>query len=140
MSNIRQYSKARRISSASLTGEPSSVKATAPASTNWPISANSFPSRFLLTQATTSTLQWSALWARSRTNSTAAWLSMGGSVLGMQAIEVKPPASAAAVPVSMVSSSSKPGSRRWTCMSISPGLTILPAASITVSPPVGRAS
>ena len=39
----------------------------------------------------------------------------------MQAIEVNPPASAAAVPVAIVSSSSRPGSRRWTCMSIKPG-------------------
>ena len=34
---------------------------------------------------------------------------------------MKPPASAAAVPVAIVSSSSRPGSRRWTCMSIRPG-------------------
>ena len=55
-------------------------------------------------------------------NSTAAWLSIGGSVLGMQATLVNPPANAARVPVSIVSSSSRPGSRRWTCMSTSGGL------------------
>ena len=33
----------------------------------------------------------------------------------------------------MVSSSSRPGSRRWTCMSIRPGQTILPEASRTLS-------
>jgi len=38
-------------------------------------------------------------------------------------------ANAAAVPLAMVSSSSRPGSRRWTCMSIRPGQTILPVAS-----------
>ena len=53
---------------------------------------------------------------------------------------VKPPARAAAVPVAMVSSSSRPGSRRWTCMSISPGETIFPAASIDVILAVRRTS
>ena len=48
----------------------------------------------------------------------------------MQAIEVMPPASAAAVPVSMVSSSFWPGSRRWTCMSMRPGQTRSPVASM----------
>ncbi len=71
-------------------------------------------------------------------NSTVAWVSIGGSVLGMQAIEVNPPARAAAVPVSIVSSSSRPGSRRWTCMSIRPGETILPEASMTCSLTVGQ--
>src|SRR5438105_1299642 len=52
----------------------------------------------------------------------------------MHATDVTPPAKAAAVPVAMVSSSSRPGSRRWTCMSISPGQTILPAASIIRKP------
>ena len=37
-----------------------------------------------------------------------------GFVLGMQATDVTPPARAAAAPVAMVSSSSLPGSRRWT--------------------------
>ena len=62
-----------------------------------------------------------------------AWLSRAGSVLGIQATEVTPPARAEAVPVAMVSSSSRPGSRRWTCMSIKPGQTILPAASMVRS-------
>ena len=66
------------------------------------------------------------------------WLSIGGSVLGMQAIEVKPPATAAAVPVAIVSSSSKPGSRRWTCMSIRPGATILPGGVDHLVLPVRR--
>ena len=56
------------------------------------------------------------------TNSAWAWLSIGGSVFGMHATDVTPPATAAAVPVAIVSSSSRPGSRRWTCMSIQPGV------------------
>ncbi len=63
-------------------------------------------------------------------NSADAWVSMAGSVLGMQATLVTPPARADAVPVAMVSSSSRPGSRRWTCMSISPGQTMRLVASI----------
>ena len=94
----------------------------------------------MLTQATTKTLQLSARAAWCWMNSTLACVSIGGSVLGMQAIEVNPPASAAAVPVAMVSSSSRPGSRRWTCMSISPGETILPAASMIRSCPLGDTS
>ena len=47
-------------------------------------------------------------------------------MFGMHATDVTPPARAAAVPVAMVSSSSRPGSRRWTCMSIRPGQTIMP--------------
>ncbi len=67
------------------------------------------------------------------TNSAAAWVSIAGRVLGMQATEVTPPASAAAAPVAIVSSSSLPGSRRWTWTSISPGQTIMPRASMTIS-------
>ena len=57
--------------------------------------------------------------------------SSGGCVLGMAQMVVNPPATAAAAAVAMVSSSSWPGSRQWTCRSIRPGQTILPAASIT---------
>src|SRR5271169_6728082 len=39
----------------------------------------------------------------------------------MHATAVNPPATAAAVPVATVSLCSCPGSRRWTCISISPG-------------------
>ena len=42
---------------------------------------------------------------------------------------VNPPATAAALPVAIVSLSSRPGSRRWTCGSISPGQTIRPVAA-----------
>src|SRR5882762_4775029 len=60
--------------------------------------------------------------------------SFQGSVFGMQAIEVKPPAAAARVPVSIDSLCSCPGSRRCTCMSTSPGHTHRPEASRTRAP------
>ena len=67
-------------------------------------------------------------------NPTAAWLSVTGSVLGMAQIAVNPPATAARAPVATVSRSSWPGSRRWTWMSISPGATTLPRASMIRAP------
>ena len=63
-----------------------------------------------------------------------ALLSFTGRVLGMAATAVKPPAAAAWVPVRMVSLYSSPGSRRWTCMSMSPGVTTRLRASITRRP------
>ena len=105
------------------------MKATAPPSTSPPSSASSLPSRFLVTAPIGKTLQLPARWACWMTNSAAACVSRAGSVFGMQATDVTPPATAAAVPVAMVSSSSRPGSRRWTCMSIRPGETISPVQS-----------
>src|SRR6185369_8275010 len=58
-------------------------------------------------------------------------LSLTGLVFGMQATAVKPPATAAAVPVATVSLCSCPGSRRCTCMSIRPGQTTRPAGTST---------
>ena len=65
-------------------------------------------------------------------------LSLTGDVFGMQATAVKPPATAAAVPVATVSLCSCPGSRRCTCMSISPGQTTSPPASSTTRRAVDR--
>src|SRR5581483_12486603 len=129
LSNIRLYSNARRMISALITGEPSSVNATAPPSTSPPISASSSPLRPLVMHPTGQTLAYPARCAWWMTNSAWAWLSSAGSVLGMHATDVTPPATAAAVPVAIVSSSSRPGSRRWTCMSIRPGETIIPVQS-----------
>src|SRR5687767_11571829 len=65
-------------------------------------------------------------------------LSLTGLVFGMQATPVKPPATAAAAPVATVSLCSWPGSRRWTCMSTSPGTRTRPAGiSTTVAPSAG---
>src|SRR2546425_7872934 len=52
----------------------------------------------------------------------------------MQQTAVKPPAAAARVPLAIVSLYSWPGSRRCTCMSMKPGHTHVPAASITAAP------
>ena len=60
-------------------------------------------------------------------------LSRGGFVLGMQTMPVNPPATAAAHPDAIVSSSSSPGSRKCTCRSINPGTTRQPAASMVRS-------
>ena len=54
-------------------------------------------------------------------NPTAAWLSVTGSVLGIAQTAVNPPAAAARAPVAIVSTSSRPGSRRWQCTSMNPG-------------------
>src|SRR5688572_23057795 len=66
-------------------------------------------------------------------NSTCPSLSRAGLVLGMQQTVVKPPATAAAEPEATVSSSSSPGSRKWTWMSMRPGVTYMPLASMTRS-------
>src|SRR5262245_1312394 len=71
-------------------------------------------------------------------NSVTARSSFTGTVFGMQATPVKPPAAAARVPVSMVSFHSWPGSRRCACMSTNPGATTSPFAEITRASPAGR--
>ena len=60
-------------------------------------------------------------------------LSFTGFVFGMHATAVNPPATAAAVPVAIVSLCSCPGSRRCTCMSISPGHTTNPLGISTTA-------
>src|SRR5579883_3060943 len=71
---------------------------------------------------------------RRATNSTSATSSIAGSVLGSATMVVTPPAAAAALPVSMVSSCSRPGSRSSTRMSTSPGARQWPRHSITAAP------
>src|SRR5262245_8518302 len=56
----------------------------------------------------------------------------------MQHTAVKPPAAAARVPEATVSLYSKPGSRRCVWMSMKPGHTTLPDASIAVTPAGAR--
>jgi len=58
-------------------------------------------------------------------------VSIVGSVFGIAATAVMPPCAAASAPLSIVSSSSRPGSLRWTCMSTRPGETTAPRTSIT---------
>ena len=71
-----------------------------------------------------------------RTNSTTLTESCVGSVLGIATTHVYPPLAAAREPVSIVSASSLPGSRRWVWRSTNPGDTTWPAASITCSPSI----
>src|SRR6478735_1296311 len=67
-------------------------------------------------------------------------LSFTGDVFGMQATAVNPPVTADKVPVATVSLCSCPGSRKCTCMSMSPGVITRPAgiATTTVPSPAGR--
>ncbi len=123
--------RASRMRLASWTGTPSSERATAPASFRAWASVRASPRSPMDTapMGHTRTPQHSP--ARSRTQRTCSGLSITGRVLGMQATEVKPPRAAAAVPLAMSSLYSKPGSRRWTCISTSPAQTVRPRASST---------
>src|SRR5258708_21945005 len=103
-----------------------------PACAREPIGANSSPARFLeiAPVGKTRTLATSA--ARSLIQAIVLGLSATGDVFGMQTTVVNPPAAAARVPDSIVSFQPKPGSRKWTWISIRPGLTINPVASISL--------
>ena len=71
-------------------------------------------------------------------NSVTEALSLIGSVFGMHATAVKPPATADAVPVAIVSLCSCPGSRRCTWMSMSPGVTTHDGRQLDDARVVGR--
>src|SRR5439155_15239161 len=120
------------------TGRPSSETATAPDRTMSPISASSAPRPPLLTQPIGKTFTTPRRRASATMYSVTDRPSFQGSVFGMQATEVKPPAAAARVPLQIDSLCSCPGSRRCTCMSTSPGQTQWPVASST-RPPAGAA-
>ena len=77
-------------------------------------------------------------WDPANVSPLAAALSTAGSVVGMAPTAVWPPRAAAREPLSTVSASSCPGSRRWVCRSTSPGATRQPSASRTVAPGAGR--
>src|SRR5512134_865751 len=125
------YSMARRIRRALATGLPSSENATAPASASSVKSAISFPSRPRVTAATGNTLTAPSVRALSRMKRVTSGWSLTGFVFAMHATDVNPPAAAAIVPERMSSFHSYPGSRRWTCISTSPGTTHIPSAGIT---------
>ncbi len=113
---------------------PSSETATTPLPLSSPISANSLPSNPFVMLPIGSTLAAPFFLVIEWIKATVSWLSMVGLVFGMQARSTNPPLAAALVPVSIVSASSFPGSRRWTCISIKPGETIFPLTSMTLSP------
>jgi hypothetical protein len=54
---------------------------------------------------------------------------VGGAVFGISNTAVTPPSTAARLPLSRSSLCSLPGSRKWTCVSITPGSTCRPLAS-----------
>ena len=112
--NSRAYCSARRISAADITGLPSSVTQTQPACTNSPISASSAPSSFLVIAPAGKTRQRLAASASWSTKWVMVAESLGGLVFGIATTEVKPPATAARLPVSTVSLPPSPGSRKWT--------------------------
>jgi hypothetical protein len=88
-SNIREYSRALRMRMELITGMPSSVKVTAPALINSPISDISSPFIPFVMVAAGNTLI-GPFSASSFINRTSAWLSITGSVLGIVHTEVKP--------------------------------------------------
>ena len=132
--NVRAYSSAVRMRCALSTGLPSSLTATAPAATISPNSASDSP--FCPTEI--APIGYTrAMRARidcRTTKPTAAWLSQTGSVFGIAQIAVNPPAAADAAPLAIVSTSSRPGSRKWQWTSMNPGATMSPEQSITLFP------
>src|SRR5262245_13119763 len=115
-------------------------KAMAPASRSSPISVISSPSRPLVMAAMGCTWTSAVSRARRRMKSTSATSSITGSVLGMQAIVVTPPADAALLAVASVSRCSCPGSPAKTIMSTRPGARTRPAQSMSSASPAALAS
>ena len=126
--------RTRDIIPAEAMQSPSSEMPAAPALASRAISVSSSPLRPRVAAATAKTRHGEVAFARAWTNSTNSGESSAGDVLGMQQTVVKPPATAAAPPVAMVSLCSCPGSRRCTCGSMSPGTTRHPLASMTRAP------
>ena len=97
------YSMAFRISPESVTGIPSSEMPTHPASHISPMSASSSPFSPLVIAPMGNTLTIPSVLAFRSMYSVTEALSFMGFVLGMQTMEVKPPAAAARQPVLIVS-------------------------------------
>ena len=74
--------------------------------------------------------------ARSSLSSSAAAVTVSGLVFGISNTAVTPPITAASEPVSRSSLCSAPGSRKCTCVSMTPGRMVRPVASIA-SPRIG---
>ena len=114
------------------TGLPSSDRAITPAFERASISVGSILLSPLVTAAAIYTLAL-AFAALFLIYSTTSVLSTTGFVLGIASRLVTPPAAAALHPVIMSSFSVKPGSRKCTCISTSPGAAAIPSASISTS-------
>src|SRR5882724_11180792 len=126
----------RRITCALVTLLSPSVKATAPAAFNRPISVISSTRRPFVSAAIGWMLTIAVSRARRSTKSTVAELSITGEVSGWQMMVVMPPAAAAWLADAKVSRWLAPGSPTKARMSISPGTTILPA-QLMMSVPSG---
>src|SRR6201986_3933313 len=126
----------RRITCALVTLRSPSVKATAPAAFNRPISVISAPAMPLVSAAIGWMLTIAVSRARRRTKSTVAELSITGLVSGWQMMVVMPPAAAAWLAEAKVSRWLAPGSPTKARMSIRPGATTLPA-QLMMSVPSG---
>lgn len=115
------------MSPLSCTPAPSSVKRRTPSAAISPIGASCSPARSTVIAPEVRTSH-GAVRPSSSTWRTTAAESMAGVVLGMAKMAVYPPRAAPRAPVSTVSASSLPGSRRWLCTSTSPGATMQPVA------------
>src|ERR1700704_2306133 len=135
-SKSRAYVSVRRITWALVTLLSPSVKATAPAAFNRPISVISSPRRPFVSAAIGWILTIAVSRARRSAKSTVAELSITGEVSGWQMMVVMPPAAAAWLAEAKVSRWLAPGSPTKARMSISPGATTLPA-QLTMSVPSG---
>ena len=109
------------MSPAETTGLPSSVKAAAPVAARSAISVSSSPSWPLLIAAMKPVGTRAVACASSTSAPRTAAESTTGSVFGIARIAQYPPAAAASVPERIVSSSSRPGVRRWTWESTNAG-------------------
>ena len=98
----RWYCSALRSIPAETTGLPSSVKPIAPASRSSAISVSSSPARPRVIAARKPTGTWASCRARWVSEPRTAAVSIVGLVFGIATIAQKPPAAAAAVPVSIV--------------------------------------
>ena len=130
------YSSARRMTRGSATHLPSSEKTRTRARDRCmrPSSASSSPARPLVTAPTGCTSTRPAATPRSWTRSAASAVSVTGLVLAIAKTAVNPPTAAAREPVTTVSASSRPGSRRGVCRSTRPGRATSPSASTTSAP------
>src|ERR1019366_4892455 len=129
-SKSRAYCITRRRTRALRIERAPSLKATAPACCNKPISAISAPLRPAVKAAEGSTRTRPVSRARRKRKSTTAGPSTGGLVSGRARIVVTPPAAAANVAVAIVSRCSAPGSPIKARMSTRPGATQSPPQSI----------
>ena len=94
-----------------------------------PNSVSVSPSRPLVTAPTGCTSHRPTCWPLCQMASEITGESFTGVVFAMANTAVNPPRAAAREPVSMVSASSPPGSRRCTCMSTRPGRSTAPLPS-----------